>query len=190
MVLIPGDTWAIVFQEEWFQVPPLVIFVYIWLSISCTKGLSTEMILYKTLDKCYCIYDVQFQFCLFFCRKTYRQRICIDTKKLYNAILCLIHLDLVTPSKILRHIGLCSGMSSVRCQTIIWTNADLLPSRPQVAYFNEILFEIQKHFSEKMHLKWRLQNVGLFVQASTWLCYAFRHRIFSIGTEWRIYMRR
>ena len=38
-------------------------------------------------------------------------------------------------------------------QAIIGTNADILSTRPQGTYFNEILFEIQISSFKEMHLK-------------------------------------
>ena len=41
-------------------------------------------------------------------------------------------------------IGSDNGLSPVRHQAIIWTNAAMLSIRPEVTYFNEMLFKIQK----------------------------------------------
>ena len=53
-----------------------------------------------------------------------------------------------------------NGVSPVRRQAMIWTNAAILSIRPQRTYFNEILFEIQIFSFKKMCLntssaKWR-----------------------------------
>ena len=38
-------------------------------------------------------------------------------------------------------------------QAIIWTNDDILSTKPQVTHFSGILFDIQKFIFKKMHLK-------------------------------------
>ena len=50
-------------------------------------------------------------------------------------------------------IGSGNGLSSVRCQAITWTNADLLSVGPLGTNFSEILIEIQAFSSKKRHMK-------------------------------------
>ena len=52
-------------------------------------------------------------------------------------------------------IGLDNGLSPVRRQAIIWTNAYILSIRlyRQGTYFSEILFKSQKFSFKEMHLK-------------------------------------
>ena len=45
------------------------------------------------------------------------------------------------------------GLSPVRRQAIIWTNASILSIRPQGSRFSEISFEIQQFSFKEMHLK-------------------------------------
>ena len=66
------------------------------------------------------------------------------------------------------NIGSDNGLSPVRRQAIIWTNAAILSIRPQETYFIEILFKIQKFSFKRMHLdmssaKWRPFSLGLNV---------------------------
>ena len=52
------------------------------------------------------------------------------------------------------------GLSPVRCQSITWTNADvLLTGRPQTK-FSDIQTKIQNVYSWKTVSKWWLQNGG------------------------------
>ena len=46
-----------------------------------------------------------------------------------------------------------NGLSPVRHQAIIWTNAGLLSNRPLRIYFSENLIKIQQFSLKKMHLK-------------------------------------
>ena len=50
-------------------------------------------------------------------------------------------------------IGSDNGLSPVRQQAIIWTNAAILSIRPIGTYFSEILFKIKKFSFKEMHLK-------------------------------------
>ena len=50
-------------------------------------------------------------------------------------------------------IGSDNGLSSCRCQAIIWTNAGILSIGPLRTNFNEILIEIHTFSLKKMHLK-------------------------------------
>ena len=50
-------------------------------------------------------------------------------------------------------IGSDNGLSPIRRQAIICSNAGLLSIRPWGTYSNEILFEIQRLSFKKMHLK-------------------------------------
>ena len=62
-----------------------------------------------------------------------------------------------------------NGLSPIRRQAIIWTNAVILLIRPQGTSFSEILFETRKFSFKKMHLKmtsakWRPFCLGLNVK--------------------------
>ena len=46
-----------------------------------------------------------------------------------------------------------NGLSPIRCQAIIWTNAAVLSIRRQETYFSEISSKIRKFSVNKMHLK-------------------------------------
>ena len=59
-------------------------------------------------------------------------------------------------------IGSDNGLSAIRCQAIILTNAHLLPIGPQETNFIQILIEIQTFSLKKMHWKC-LQNNDNFV---------------------------
>ena len=50
-------------------------------------------------------------------------------------------------------IGSDNGLSPVRRQAIIWTNAGILLIRPSGTNFSEILIEIDVFSFKKMHLK-------------------------------------
>ena len=70
-----------------------------------------------------------------------------------------------------KHTNIASdnGLSPIRRQAIIWTNAVILLIRPQGTYFSEILFETRKFSFKKMHLKmssakWRPFCLGLNVK--------------------------
>ena len=56
------------------------------------------------------------------------------------------------------NIGSDNGLSPRRLQAIIWINADILLSRSQGTYFNEILFANQTFSSKEMFLYARLKN--------------------------------
>ena len=63
-------------------------------------------------------------------------------------------------------IGSDNGLSPVRRQAIIWTNAGILLIRTLGTNFSEILGEIDSFSFSKMHLKmssakWRLFGLGL-----------------------------
>ena len=66
----------------------------------------------------------------------------------------------------LANIGSDNGMSPVRLQAIIWTNAGILLIEPFGTNFSEILIEIETFSFRKMHLKCRLRNGNHFVSAS------------------------
>ena len=61
-------------------------------------------------------------------------------------------------------IGSDNGLSPVRCQAIIWTNAGLLSIEPLQTIFNEILIKIQIVHSWKCVWKYHLLNGSHFVQ--------------------------
>ena len=63
-------------------------------------------------------------------------------------------------------IGSDNGLSPVRHQAIIWTNAGILLIGPLGTNFGEILIRIQTFSFKKLHLKRRLQNDVYFVSAS------------------------
>ena len=68
------------------------------------------------------------------------------------------------------NIGPANGLSPVRCQTINWTNADLLLIGTLRTNLNEILKENMKIFmKEKSIWKYPQQNVCYFFSAS--VCY-------------------
>ena len=58
--------------------------------------------------------------------------------------ICISNLDI---------IGSDNGLSPVRCQAIIWTNAAILSIRPYGTYFSEISFTIQKFSFKELQLK-------------------------------------
>ena len=63
-------------------------------------------------------------------------------------------------------IGSDNGLSPVRCQAIIWTNAGILLGGPFGTNFSEFLIGIQTFSFRKLHLKtssakWRLFCLGL-----------------------------
>ena len=61
-------------------------------------------------------------------------------------------------------IGSDNGLSPIRHQAIIYTNAGLLSIGTLGAKFSEILIKIQKNHSQKCIRKCRLRNGGHFVQ--------------------------
>ena len=65
------------------------------------------------------------------------------------------------------YIGSGNGLSSIQCQTIIWTNGDKLCTEPLGTNISEILIKIQynEFYSRKYTGKCILQNVVHFVQA-------------------------
>ena len=63
-------------------------------------------------------------------------------------------------------IGSNNGLSPSRHQAIIWTNAEILLIRPLGTNFSETLIKIHLLSFNKMHLKYRLRNVGHIVLAS------------------------
>ena len=74
-------------------------------------------------------------------------------------------------------IGSDNGLSSVRRQAIIWTNAGILLIGPTGTNFSEILIEIYMFSSKKMHLKmtaakWRpfCLNVLRVIMWIMWPC--------------------
>ena len=77
-------------------------------------------------------------------------------------------------------IGSDNGLSSDRCQAIIWTNVGLLSIGPLQAYFSENLIKIQQFSLNKMHMKmssaeWRPSCLGLnvlrHISNSCWFYY-------------------
>ena len=61
-----------------------------------------------------------------------------------------------------------NGLSPVRCQGIIWTNAAILSITPPGTYLGDILYKIRKFTLREMHLKmssakWRPFCLGLNV---------------------------
>ena len=56
---------------------------------------------------------------------------------------------------LVQHTNIASdnGLSPVRRQAIVWTNAAILSIRPWGTYFSEILSKIQKFSFKEMHLK-------------------------------------
>ena len=63
-------------------------------------------------------------------------------------------------------IGSDNGLSPVRRQDIIWTNAGILSIGPLGTNFSEILMEIKYFHSSKCILKCRLRHGGHFVSVS------------------------
>ena len=66
----------------------------------------------------------------------------------------------------LTNISSDNGLSPIRRQAIIWTNAVIVSIRPQGTYFSEILLKIPKFSFKKIHLKiscakWRPQCVNI-----------------------------
>ena len=61
-------------------------------------------------------------------------------------------------------IGSDDGLSPIRCQAIIYTNAGLLSIEPLGTNFSEILIKTQTFHSQKCIWKYRLQNGSHFVQ--------------------------
>ena len=76
-------------------------------------------------------------------------------------------------------IGSDNGLSPVRRQTIIRTNAGILLIRPSGTNFSEILIEIDVFSFKKMHFKMSSAKWRLVVSAS------MRPRFYSLmGVEW------
>ena len=57
-----------------------------------------------------------------------------------------------------------NGLSPIRHQAIIWTNAGLLSTVPLGTIFSEISMKKQNFSFTKVHLKYRLRNDSHFVQ--------------------------
>ena len=96
-------------------------------------------------------------------------------------------------------IGSDNGLSPVRRQAIIWTNAGILLIGPLGANFSEILIGNQTFSLKKMHLnlssaKWRLFRLGLneltlIIKSfgiSNWCLYVDSHILLPNDAIWRI----
>ena len=66
-------------------------------------------------------------------------------------------------------IGWDNGLSSIRHQAIISTNADLLSIGPMGTNFSDILIKIHNFSLKKCTWKFRLRNADHFVQRETWV---------------------
>ena len=84
--------------------------------------------------------------CKYFCYQNYLPVWCSSTHWGRVMHICVSKLSI---------IGLNNGVSSDRCQAIIWTNAEILLIRPLGRNFSEFLIEIHIFAFKKMHLKMR-----------------------------------
>ena len=87
-------------------------------------------------------------------------------------------------------IGLDNGLSPVRCQAIIWTNAGILLIRTLGTNFSEILIETHTFLFKKTHLKmssgkWRPFCLGLYVLIGSVICLShFRSQASYCSIVW------